>query len=262
MVVLKQAGRTLKSHNRSSVFKSVESNSWDKGQVKASVSDYCGLVCEGGPFVSGQNTRRIPSLTTSHTERVTEGSQSVLFHGTSVCPNCVRSLADRPLSSFFFIYNPLKIFAVADFPLKRKWTVIIVFCASRKKVLSSRKIEPKVLLIWVSFNCAEDGRVVWKLFPWKRCEALSFLPFLRRTRRARTKGREIAWIKIAKPDYIVAQCRLLSAHLFTCGMVVLILAGRRLKFHDRTAQFLSLSCRSFLGWVPGVQHAKVGEARR
>ena len=60
-------GRTQMNHNRCSVFKPVVSNPWDKGQVKASISDYCDRVCEGGPFGPGQNTRRTFSLTTSHT---------------------------------------------------------------------------------------------------------------------------------------------------------------------------------------------------
>ena len=43
-----------------------------------------------------------------------------------------------------------------------------------------QKVEPTVLLVSVSFNCAEDNKVIWELFSGKRCGAFLFLPFLRR----------------------------------------------------------------------------------
>ena len=53
-------------------------------------------------------------LSTPHTERATQGSQSVLLTFDSVCANCVRSSQDGPSNSLS-IWIPLKTLPVMDF---------------------------------------------------------------------------------------------------------------------------------------------------
>ena len=84
------------------------------------------------------------------------------------------SVVTRSTLSSLCINNPLKILWVGDVPLVAKvhWSLTRanVFYALRKMIISSRK----VLLIWISFNCAEGSKVLWELFSGKRCEAILF----------------------------------------------------------------------------------------
>ena len=118
--------------------------------------------------------------------------------------------------------------AKVDWALRRK----CLLCVGEENDCILQKAWSQFLLRWEQQGCLKT--VIRKTV--KRCH---FCHFFIETK-ARTKGREIGSIQIAKPDCNVAQWGLLSAHLRTCGMVVLTWAWRRLKFHNHSSVFKSV----------------------